>query len=128
MLLLNIIAIKKNISIGGLAEIRGVSALRKKDDDEGDIQLEIRAGFRNISTTHIERAQLTTKLLDQRDAEIESSVDYNAVPSKSSYLFQPSFYSIKAGKVKNAEIKFTSSIFVPTNTFTAKATATLEKD
>ncbi len=120
--------IKKNISLGGLAEIRGISALRKKDDDEGQIELEIKAGFRNISDTHIERAQLNTRLLDQRDAEIESSVDYNPVPSKSAYLFQPSFYGIKAGKAKNSEIKFTSSIFVPMDTFTAEATATLEKD
>ena len=117
--------IKKNISLGGLAEIRGVSALRKKDDDEGEIQLEIKAGFRNISDTHIERAQLTTKLIDQRDAEIESNVDYNPVPSKSAYLFQPSFWGIKSGKAKNAEIKFSGSIFVPLDTFTAEAEATL---
>jgi len=120
--------IKKNISLGGLAEIRGVSALRKKDDDEGEIQLEIKAGFRNISDTHIERAQLTTKLIDQRDAEIESNVDYNPVPSKSAYLFQPSFWGIKSGKAKNAEIKFSGSIFVPLDTFTAEAEATLNDD
>ena len=120
--------IKKNISLGGLAEIRGISALRKKDDDEGCVEVEIKAGFRNISDTHIERAQLSTRLLDQRDAEIESSEDYNPVPSKSAYLFQPSFYGIKAGKAKNSEIKFNSSIFVPMDTFTAEATATLAED
>lgn len=120
--------IKKNISLGGLAEIRGISALRKKDDDEGDIELEIRAGFRNISDTHIERAQLTSKLIDQRDAEIESNEDYNPVPSKSGYLFTPSFYGVKGAKAKNSEIKFTASIFVPMDSFTAEATATLSDD
>ena len=120
--------IKKNISLGGLAEIRGVSALRKKNDDDGQIDLQIRAGFRNISDTHIERAQLTTKLIDQRDAEIDSTEDYNPVPSKSAYLFEPNFYGVKAGKAKNAEIKFTSSIFVPMDTFTAEAIATLEDE
>tara|TARA_B100000795_G_C22740642_1_gene415194 strand:- start:116 stop:868 length:753 start_codon:yes stop_codon:yes gene_type:complete len=120
--------IKKNISLGGLAEIRGISALRKKNDDEGQVELEIRAGFRNISDTHIERAQLTSKLIDQRDAEIESNVDYNPVPSKSGYLFQPSFYGVKAGKAKNAELKFSASIFVPLDTFTAQSTATLYVD
>jgi|TARA_Y100000031_G_scaffold24942_1_gene26772 hypothetical protein len=120
--------IKKNISLGGLAEIRGVSALRKKNDDEGQIELEIRAGFRNISDTHIERAQLSTKLIDQRDAEIESTVDYNPVPSKSAYLFEPRFWGIKAAKVKNAELIFSGSIFVPMDTFTAEAIATLEDE
>jgi len=120
--------IKKNISLGGLAEIRGISALRRKNNEEGEMELEIKAGFRNISDTHIERAQLTTKLIDQRDAEIETIVDYNPVPSKSAYLFQPSFWGVKPGKAKNSEIKFTSSIFVPMDTFTAEATATLEED
>ena len=118
--------IKKNVSLGGKAEIRGVSVLRKKNNDDGNVELDIKVGFRNISDSHIERAQLTTKLIDQRDAEIEESVDYNPVTSKSAYLFEPSFYNIKPGKVKNAEIKFSSSIFVPISTHTAEAKATLE--
>ena len=120
--------IKKNISLGGLAEVRGISAHRKKNDEEGQVEMEIRAGFRNISDTYIERAQLTTKLIDQRDAEIDSTVDYNPVPSKSAYLFQPSFWGVKAGKAKNAELKFSASIFVPLETFTAEASATLAVD
>ena len=119
--------IKKNVSLGGKAEVRGVSVLRKKNNDDGNIELDIKVGFRNISDSHIERAQLTTKLIDQRDAEIEESVDYNPVPSKSAYLFEPSFWGIKPGKVKNAEIKLSSSIFVPIATYTAEATkVTLE--
>ncbi len=67
-------------------------------------------------------------MLDQRDAEIGSTVDYNPVPSKSAYLFEPSFYGIKGAKAKNSELKFTSSIFVPMDTFTAEAIATLEDE
>ena len=48
------------------------------------------------------------------------------MPSKSAYLFEPRFWNIKPGKVKNAELKFSSSIFVPIGTFTAEAKATLE--
>ena len=117
---------KKNVSLGGKAEIRGVSVLRKKNNDDGNIELDIKVGFRNISDSHIERAQLSTKLIDQRDAEIEASVDHNPVPSKSAYLFEPSFWNIKPGKVKNAEIKMSCSIYVPIGTYTAEAKATLE--
>ena len=31
--------IKKNISLGGLGEVRGVSVLRKKDDDDGNLDI-----------------------------------------------------------------------------------------
>ena len=120
--------LKKDVSIGGMVEIRGVSVLRKKDNDEGDVQLEIRAGFRNISDTYIDRAQLNTKLMDQRDAEIDSNIDYESLPSKSSWLCEPSFWGVKPGKIKNAEIVISASIFVPIGTFTGEATATLSKD
>jgi hypothetical protein len=120
--------LKKDVSIGGMVEIRGVSVLRKKDNDEGEVQLEIKAGFRNISDTHIERAQLDTRLMDQRDAEIADSTDYESLPSKSSWLCEPSFWGIKPGKMKNAEIVLSASIFVPIGTFTGEAAATLRKD
>ena len=120
--------LKKDVSIGGMVEVRGVSVLRKKDSDDGDVQLEIKAGFRNISDTYIDRAQLNTKLMDQRDAEIESSIDYESLPSKSSWLCEPSFWNIKPGKIKNAEIVLSASIFVPIGTFTGEAAATLQTD
>ncbi|MCS5623288.1 MAG: hypothetical protein NZ735_04960 [Candidatus Marinimicrobia bacterium] len=120
--------LKKDVSIGGMVEIRGVSVLRKEDDDEGDLQLEIRAGFRNISDTSMDRAQLNTKIMDQRDAEIDSDISYESMPSKSSWLCEPSFWSIKPGKVKNGEVVLSASIFVPIGTFTGEAIATPSKD
>jgi len=120
--------LKKDVSIGGMAEIRGISVLRKNDDDDGNIQLEIRAGFRNISDTYIDRAQLDARLMDQRDAEIESNISYESMPSKSSWLCEPGFWSIKPGKIKNAVIALSASIFVPIGTFTGEATATPSKD
>ncbi len=120
--------LKKDVSIGGMVEIRGISVLRKKNDDEGDVQLEIRAGFRNISDTYIDRAQLDARLLDQRDAEIASDMRYESLPSKSSWLCEPSFWGVKPGKIKNAEITLSASIFVPIGTFTGEATATPSKD
>ncbi len=120
--------LKKDVSIGGMVEIRGVSVLRKKDDDDGNIQLAIKAGFRNISDTYIDRVQLNARILDQREAEIESDIRYESMPSKSAWLCEPSFWGIKPGKVKNGEISLNASVFVPIGTFTSEATATLSKD
>ena len=120
--------LKKDISLGGVAELNGVSILRLKKDDEGDTPLEIKAGFRNISDTHIERVQLSSKLQDQRDAVIEEDVSYDTLPSKSAYLAQPSFWGLKAGKLKNASLVMTASVFIPIDTYSAVASATLSED
>ena len=119
--------LKKDISLGGVAELNGVSVLRLKKDDEGDTPLEIKAGFRNISDTHIERVQLTSKLQDQRDAVIEEDLSYSTLPSKSAFFAEPRFWGLKAGKLKNASIVMTASVFIPIDTYTAEASATLDE-
>ena len=114
--------IKKNISIGGVAEIMGMSVLRMKDSDEGEAEFEIVTSIRNTSDSYIARAQTTLKLMDQRDAQLEDTMDYEALPGKSSKTFNPSFWGLKPGKIKNGTINVTASVFVPIETFTAEAT------
>jgi hypothetical protein len=120
--------LKKDISLGGVAELNGVTVLRLKKDDEGDIPIEIKAGFRNISDTHIERVQLSSKLQDQRDAVIEEDKTYSTLPSKSAFLAEPRFWGLKAGKLKNASVVMTASVFIPIDTYTAQASSTLDED
>ena len=61
-----------------------------KNSDDGECDIEIRAGMRNTSDDFIARGQITLKLMDQRDAQIEESQDYEAFPAKSGKVFQPS--------------------------------------
>ena len=120
--------IKKTVSLGGVAELMGVSCLRLKNSDDGECDIEIRAGMRNTSDDFIARGQITLKLMDQRDAQIEESQDYEAFPAKSGKVFQPSFWGIKPGKIKNATINVTASVYVPVETYTAEATPTLSDE
>jgi hypothetical protein len=120
--------IKKNISIGGVAEIMGMSVLRMKDSDDGDAEFEIFTSIRNTSDSYIARAQTTLKLMDQRDAQLEDTMDYRELPAKSSMTFNPSFWGLKPGKIKNGTINVTASVFVPIETFTAEATPEPSKD
>ena len=60
--------------------------------------------------------------MDQRDAQLEDTMDYEALPGKSSKTFTPSFWGLKPGKIKNGTINVTASVFVPIETFTAEAT------
>ena len=114
--------IKKNISIGGVAELMGMSVLRMKDTDDGDAEFEMVSSIRNTSDSYIARAQTTLKLMDQRDAQLEDTYDYRELPAKSSMTFTPSFWGLKPGKIKNGTINVTASVFVPIETYTAEAT------
>jgi hypothetical protein len=116
--------IKKVISLGGAAECIGVSCLRKKDDD-GDMSLSIQAGIRNTSDSFIARAQVTVKAMDQRDAQIDDTVIYEAIPAKSGHTFEPSFWGLKPGKMKNGSFSITASVFLPVESFSVEAEPTL---
>ena len=120
--------IKKNISIGGVAELMGMSVLRMKDSDDGDAEFEMVSSIRNTSDSYIARAQTTLKLNDQRDAQLEDTMDYRELPAKSAVTFTPSFWGLKPGKIKNGTISVTASVFVPIETHTAEATPKPSKD
>jgi len=119
--------INKVVSLGGVADLMGVSCLRKKDED-GSAQLEMRSAIRNSSKDYIARAQLDVKLLDQRDAEITESYDYYSLPSKASQVYNPSFWDLKPKKCVNANFNISASVYTPVERYTAEASATLSED
>lgn len=120
--------VKKKISIGGVAEVTGMSVLRKENNDEGEAEFEMYLGIRNTSDSYIARAQTTLKVMDQRDAQIEDTYDYRELPAKSSVTFNPSFWGLQPGKIKNGTFNVTASVFVPIDTYTAEATPKPSKD
>tara|TARA_Y100000768_G_scaffold385778_1_gene372635 strand:+ start:864 stop:1592 length:729 start_codon:yes stop_codon:yes gene_type:complete len=120
--------IKKVISLGGAAECMGVSCLRKKNNDEGEMDLEFAAGIRNTSDDYIARAQVTVKAMDQRDAQVDDNVDYYELPAKTGRVFTPSFWSLKYGKLKNGAFNVSASVYLPIAQFAAEGTPKLSDD
>ena len=120
--------IKKVISLGGAAECMGMSCLRKKNDDDGEMDLEFSAGIRNTSEQYIAKAQVTVKAMDQRDAQVEDSVDWSELPAKTGKVYSPSFYGLKYGKLKNGEFKASASVFLPIDTYAVEATPKYSDD
>ena len=55
--------------------------------------------MRNTSDSFIARGQVTLKLMDQRDAELEK-FDYEAFPAKSGHVFEPSFWNLAPIKIR----------------------------
>jgi hypothetical protein len=119
--------IKKVISLGGAAECMGMSCLRKKDDD-GKMDLEFSAGIRNTSDQFIAKAQVSVKAMDQRDAQVEDSYDASELPAKTGKNYNPSFWGLKYGKLKNGEFKASASIWLPIDSYAGEATPKLSDD
>ena len=115
-------SIKKVVSLGGAGELLGISCLRSKDADDGDMELEFYAGVRNTSDEYIARAQISVKAMDQRDAQIEDTIDYEALAAKSGKVFTPSFWGLKYGKMKNGAFVISASVFLPIESYSAEGT------
>ena len=121
--------LKGSFSLGGSGELMGVSCLRLKDDeDNGECVVDLKAGVRNTTHSYIARAQMSVRLLDQREALIEDNWDYTSLAAKAMYTFNPGFYGLNPGKIKNAKFEITASVYVPVDTFTAEAVPTQAKD
>jgi hypothetical protein len=119
-------SIKKVVSLGGAGELLGISCLRSKDTDDGEMDLEFYAGVRNTSDDYIARAQISVKAMDQRDAQIDDTIDYEALAAKSGRIFSPSFWGLKYGKMKNGAFVISSSVFLPIESYSAEGTPVKE--
>ena len=96
----DLVQLKKIVSLGGVADLMGVSAYRNKDTDEGECDVDMQIAIKNTSDTFFSRVQVTTKLVDQRDAELADDLSFDALPPHSSKIFTPWLYSLKPGKIK----------------------------
>jgi len=121
-------SIDKKISLGGAAELMGISCLRNKDDDDGNMDLVFAAGVKNTSDDYISRVQITMKAMDQRDAQIEEDVRAETLPPKAITTIQPYMWGLAPGKMKNGQFVVTASVFLPIESYTAEATPVLSND
>jgi hypothetical protein len=121
-------SLKKPVALGGVAEVNGVSINRLEDNDEGDAEIEFTTAVRNISDSHIQRVTFKTKMMDQKDDEIFDDTDCDTLPSKSSYILNRTLYGVKSGKAKNSTLKFSASVAVQLDTYTAESGLTKESN
>ena len=124
----DLVELKKVVSLGGVVDLMGVSAYREKDTDDGECAVDMQVGIKNTSETYYSRVQVTTKLMDQRDAELADDVSYDSLEPKASKIFSPYMYSLKPGKIKNAQYNITASVFIPIKSYTVEAVPVLSED
>ena len=105
--------VKKGIDIAGLVKIIGATCTRCKADDDGDIRVELSIGIRNISDIYFERVTANFSIFDQEGAEVDRDSNYASLAPHASKILTPSFYSLKAGRLKNCTGKLTIHVHQP---------------
>ena len=116
---------EKVLNVGGSVDIMGATCIRREPDDDGDVVVELQVGVRNVSDVYIDRVATKIILLDQEDSQVEDSEDYNHLPPHSGHIFTPSVYT-KKGRLRNATIRLSVSIYLPVGHETAEAVAVKE--
>jgi|TARA_B110000240_G_C13469765_1_gene440389 hypothetical protein len=105
--------VKKGVDIAGLIKIIGATCIRDKADDDGDIQVGMNIGIRNISDVYFERVTAKFSIFDQEGAEIDRSEDYNCLAPHTGHTLEPSMHGLKAGRLRNCTGKLTINVYQP---------------
>jgi hypothetical protein len=105
--------VKKGIDIAGLVKIMGATCSRTKPDEDGDMQVEMNIGIRNISDIYFERVVAKFAIFDQEGAEVDRAEDYNCLTPHSGHSLNPSMYGLKKGRLKNCTAKLTIHVYQP---------------
>jgi hypothetical protein len=118
--------IKKGVDIAGLIKVIGVTCTRSKPDEDGEIDIKLAIGIRNISDTYFERVTAKFGLFDQEGAEIDRDDTYHSLAPHSGRILEPSCYRIKSGRVKNCVGKLTIHVHQPVASFSEDIVLTEE--
>jgi len=120
--------INKGLDIAGMVKLLGATLTRSKpDENDSDIRIEASVCVRNVSDIYFDRITAKLVVYDQEGAEVDTFEDYHYLAPRSGHILNPSSWSLKAGRLRNAKAKLTIHIFQPvayqTETFTFKKEA-----
>jgi len=105
--------IKKGIDIAGLVKVIGVTCTRSKPDDDGEVEVALSIGIRNVSDTYFERVTAKFVLFDQEGAEVDRDDTYNSLAPRCGRVLEPRCWSLKPGRLKNCIGKITIHVHQP---------------
>ncbi len=122
-----IVLIDKTVELNsGTIKIYGACLRRDKPDEDGTVQLTACLGVRNVSDKYIERFSVKMILLDQEEAMLEESSEYNPIPPNMGLFIESSIYGVKKGRLRNCKIRLGVSVYSPIGALTAEAVAKKE--
>jgi len=115
------------VASGPLApEVRVVVFIEQ--DSDGEQALSWRCAVTNASAVHIPKVVLTTTLVDEEDAPIETSTSEIELSGHLTDLFDDRMWGVKKSQLRRAQLRFALSAFLPIETFVATAAASADED
>lgn len=105
--------IANGFEIGDMIKVLGTNIFLRPVDEDGEQQIEVNVGIRNVSDVHFEKVELKVELLDKKGNEIEESSDYHATNAFSSRTLSATFWGQKPSRLKACTLKLSLSVFQP---------------
>jgi len=107
------VLINNSLDIGGILKSYGVSVHLGKEDDEGQVEVSVFFGVRNVSDMHFEKIRIDVKILDKRGSEVDESYDEQQAAPKSCKLLNTTFWGLNPKKLKDSKVQITVKLFQP---------------
>ncbi len=125
-----IILLDKTLELsGGNVKVYGACLRRDKPDaDDGTVLLTACLGVRNVSNKYIERFSVKMVLIDQEEAILEESTEYNSIPPNMGLFIEPSIYGVKKGRLRNCSVRLGISLYTPVGALSADAVVKEDED
>jgi hypothetical protein len=117
--------LEKKVNVGGIVDIMGATCKREKSDGDGDVEVGLDVGVRNVTDEYIDNVSVKMALLDQEDSQIEVSENRYDLQPHMGRVFSPSVCT-KERRLRNATIRVSVSVYLPVGFKTVEKVAVKE--
>jgi hypothetical protein len=114
------VTLKKEVTMGGTAQVLSAIISRTKPDEDNDVRLEICCCLRSVGDEGLEKVVLKASLLDEEDAVIEDSEASAEINRGGAGSLEPSFYT-NASNLQSARIRLALAVYTSVERFSATA-------
>ncbi len=100
-----------SFTVDDILEVTGVAAWAKEPDSDGEIDVELRIGIRNLTDFGIPKIVVETKLSDPRGRTLSDSDSSCKLLAMEHHLCDQTFWNVKGKRLADARVSTTITVF-----------------
>jgi|GEM_PF-5964755 len=100
-----------SFTVEDIVEVTGVAAWAKEPDGDGEVDIELRIGLRNLTDSGIPKIAVEAKLIDTRVRVLSESDSTCKLLAAEHYLCDLNFWNVKGKRLSDARVATTITMF-----------------
>jgi hypothetical protein len=100
-----------SLKVDDIVEVTGVAAWAKEPDQDGEVDIEMRIGIRNLTDFGIPKIVVEAKLADPRGRILSDSDSTCKLLATEHHLCDQNFWNVKDKRLSNAKVAITVTVF-----------------